>query len=134
MPTTSTNLLWIFRKGIDVYAPIKLCMLVQKEPFSICVNKVNGYLAGGVVASMLVATCLLWVGVEEVGFHPSGSILNIGSLPVALGLYGFCYAGHSVFPNIYSSMEKPAKFTSVLLIRCIFISSSIVEFNSSPVS
>lgn len=73
--------------------------------------------AGGVLATLLVVLCLLWVGVvDQVGFHPGGSALNLMDLPVALGLYGFCYSGHSVFPNIYSSMEMPSQFPFVLLI------------------
>ncbi|GER51261.1 amino acid transporter family protein [Striga asiatica] len=47
--------------------------------------------------------------------HAKGSTINLSSLPVAIGLYGFCYSGHAVIPNIYSSMEKPSQFPSVLL-------------------
>ncbi|KAL8136403.1 hypothetical protein V2J09_002404 [Rumex salicifolius] len=73
--------------------------------------------AGGVVASVLVVLCLFWVGlVDQVGdYHGQGSALNVGTLPVALGLYGYCYSGHAVFPNIYTSMEKPNQYPSVLL-------------------
>uniref|UniRef100_A0A7N0REG9 Amino acid transporter transmembrane domain-containing protein n=1 Tax=Kalanchoe fedtschenkoi TaxID=63787 RepID=A0A7N0REG9_KALFE len=72
--------------------------------------------AGGVIASVLVVCSLFWVGtVDHVNLHSKGSTLNLGTLPVALGLYGFCYSGHAVFPNIYSSMEKPHQFPMVLL-------------------
>ncbi|KAI3866410.1 hypothetical protein MKW92_048323 [Papaver armeniacum] len=72
--------------------------------------------AGGVVASVLVVACLFWVGiVDNVGIHSKGVPLNLGSLPVAIGLYGYCYSGHAVFPNIYTSMAKPSQYTSVLL-------------------
>ncbi|KAL9682500.1 hypothetical protein QQ045_014299 [Rhodiola kirilowii] len=60
--------------------------------------------AGGVIASILVVGSLFWVGtVDHVNIHSKGSTLNLGSLPVALGLYGYCYSGHAVFPNIYTS-------------------------------
>ncbi|KAM3340173.1 amino acid transporter AVT1D isoform X2 [Capsicum galapagoense] len=73
--------------------------------------------AGGVIALIIVVICLLWVGViNDVGFHPSGTALNIAKLPVTIGLYSFCYGSHSVFPNIYSSMKEPSRFPSVLLI------------------
>ncbi|CAN4109676.1 unnamed protein product [Withania somnifera] len=73
--------------------------------------------AGGVISLILVVICLIWVGViDEVGFHPSGTAINIAKLPVTIGLYSFCYGSHSVFPNIYSSMKEPSKFPSVLLI------------------
>ncbi|KAG4181072.1 hypothetical protein ERO13_A10G204200v2 [Gossypium hirsutum] len=72
--------------------------------------------AGGVVASFLVVLCLFWVGlVDQVGFQNKGTVLNLSTLPVAVGLYGFCYSGHAVFPNIYTSMAEPRKFSSVLL-------------------
>uniref|UniRef100_A0A7N0RHM9 Amino acid transporter transmembrane domain-containing protein n=1 Tax=Kalanchoe fedtschenkoi TaxID=63787 RepID=A0A7N0RHM9_KALFE len=72
--------------------------------------------AGGVIASILVVCSLFWVGtVDHVNLHSKGSTLNLGTLPVALGLYGYCYSGHAVFPNIYTSMEKPHQFPMVLL-------------------
>ncbi|KAH1191459.1 Amino acid transporter AVT1C [Glycine max] len=70
---------------------------------------------GGVVASILVVLCLLWVGIEDVGFHSKGTTLNLATLPVAVGLYGYCYSGHAVFPNIYTSMANPNQFPGVLL-------------------
>jgi len=72
--------------------------------------------AGGVIASVLVFLCLFWVGtVDQVGFHHSGSLLSLANLPVAIGLYGYCYSGHAVFPNIYTSMKKRTQFTAVLI-------------------
>ncbi|CAL5209191.1 unnamed protein product [Lathyrus oleraceus] len=71
--------------------------------------------AGGVIASVLVVLCLLWVGVEDVGFQRSGTTLNLATLPVAIGLYGYCYSGHAVFPNIYTSMANPNQFPAVLV-------------------
>ncbi|KAL8090394.1 amino acid transporter AVT1C [Apium graveolens] len=71
--------------------------------------------AGGVIASILVVLCLFWVGlVDDVGFHGKGTTFNFTTLPVALGLYGFCYSGHAVFPNIYTSMENRSQFPLVL--------------------
>ncbi|KAL2548874.1 Transmembrane amino acid transporter family protein [Forsythia ovata] len=73
--------------------------------------------AGGVVASILVVACLFWVGlVDQVGFETEGTTLNLSTLPVAIGLYGYCYSGHAVFPNIYTSMEKPSLYPVVLLV------------------
>ncbi|ESW15730.1 hypothetical protein PHAVU_007G097200 [Phaseolus vulgaris] len=71
--------------------------------------------AGGVVASILVVLCLLWVGVDEVGFPSKGTPLNLATFPVAVGLYGYCYSGHAVFPNIYTSMANRNQFPGVLL-------------------
>ncbi|KAJ1265960.1 hypothetical protein BS78_08G114000 [Paspalum vaginatum] len=78
--------------------------------------------AGGVVATITVIVCLFWVGIGEgIGFHPSGAVVNLTHLPVALGLYGYCYSGHSVFPNIYSSMEERSQFPFVLLFCFIVV-------------
>ncbi|KAF4346812.1 hypothetical protein G4B88_013282 [Cannabis sativa] len=72
--------------------------------------------AGGVVASVMVVLCLFWVGtVDGIGFVNKGTALNLGTLPVAIGLYGYCYSGHAVFPNIYTSMQKRSQFPLVLL-------------------
>ncbi|KAL5995179.1 Amino acid transporter avt1c [Asimina triloba] len=72
--------------------------------------------AGGVISSILVVICLFWVGlVDKVGFQNGGTALDLTGLPVAIGLYGYCYSGHAVFPNIYTSMKKPNQYPSVLL-------------------
>uniref|UniRef100_A0A0C9S641 TSA: Wollemia nobilis Ref_Wollemi_Transcript_11975_2347 transcribed RNA sequence n=1 Tax=Wollemia nobilis TaxID=56998 RepID=A0A0C9S641_9CONI len=72
--------------------------------------------AGGVIASILVVICLVWVGtVDNVGFHHKGTALDLTNLPIGLGLYGYCYSGHAVYPNIYTSMKKRSQFTAVLI-------------------
>ncbi|KAM7267709.1 hypothetical protein ACFE04_009875 [Oxalis oulophora] len=72
--------------------------------------------AGGVLMSTLVVACLFWAGqVDHIGFHHSGKVLNLSNLPVAIGMYGFCFSGHAVFPNIYTSMANRAQFPLVLL-------------------
>ncbi|XP_073275379.1 amino acid transporter AVT1G-like isoform X2 [Primulina huaijiensis] len=71
---------------------------------------------GGVFTMILVVLCLLWVGAtSEIGFHPSGNALNFARLPITIGIYSFCYGSHSVFPNIYSSMDDPSRFPSLLV-------------------
>lgn len=71
--------------------------------------------AGGVIASIVVVTSVAVVGVTDVGFHhESGPLLNLWGLPVTIGLFGFCYSGHAVFPNIYSSMERRQDYNKVL--------------------
>uniref|UniRef100_A0A6I9QM38 Amino acid transporter AVT1C n=1 Tax=Elaeis guineensis var. tenera TaxID=51953 RepID=A0A6I9QM38_ELAGV len=71
--------------------------------------------AGGVVASVLVVFSLFWVGlVDEVGFQSGGTSLNLSGIPISIGIYGFCYSGHAVFPNIYSSLKERSQYPSVL--------------------
>ncbi|XP_006648197.1 amino acid transporter AVT1C-like isoform X2 [Oryza brachyantha] len=79
--------------------------------------------AGGVIASILVVVCLSWVGVvDHVGFENKGTALNLPGIPIAIGLYGYCYSGHGVFPNIYSSLKNRNQFPSILF-TCIGLSS-----------
>ncbi|THU65779.1 hypothetical protein C4D60_Mb05t07240 [Musa balbisiana] len=75
---------------------------------------------GGVIASVLVVLSLFWVGqFDHVGFQNKGTPLNLSGIPIAIGIYGFCYSGHAVFPNIYSSLKKPNQFPSVLFISFV---------------
>ncbi|ESQ40135.1 hypothetical protein EUTSA_v10013167mg [Eutrema salsugineum] len=76
---------------------------------------------GGVLASVLLGLCLFRVGVVDgIGFHATGRVLDLSNLPVTIGIFGFGYSGHSVFPNIYSSMKDPSKFPLVLVICFCF--------------
>lgn len=71
----------------------------------------------GVIASVVVVLCVLWAGVlDGVGFQKSGPLLRLSTLPLSIGVYGYCFSGHSVFPNIYSSLKNPAQFPKILMI------------------
>ncbi|WMV19614.1 hypothetical protein MTR67_012999, partial [Solanum verrucosum] len=77
---------------------------------------------GGVIASVLVVLCLYWAGlVDHVGFESKGTVLNLPTLPVAIGLYGFCFGGHAVFPNIYTSLADRSQFPAVLLTSFVMV-------------
>ncbi|XP_074362994.1 amino acid transporter AVT1E-like isoform X2 [Apium graveolens] len=75
---------------------------------------------GGVLTPALMVICLLWVGVVDgIGFHLGGTPLAFTNLPVTVGLFGFWYGSHSVLPILYSSMNEPNRFPTVLIISFI---------------
>lgn len=79
--------------------------------------------AGGVVATTVVILAIAYLGtIGGIGFHEveAGQILNWKGIPFAIGAYGFCFSGHTLFPNLYHSMADKTKFTKALLICFVF--------------
>ncbi|KAG6471927.1 amino acid transporter AVT1H-like [Zingiber officinale] len=69
---------------------------------------------GGILMSLLIFATVAWVAVFG-GVQGSHEIpaLRAERIPGISGLYVFSFAGHIVFPNIYTAMKDPSKFTKV---------------------
>ncbi|KMZ71552.1 Amino acid transporter family protein [Zostera marina] len=83
-------------------------------------KRLLNYLSGfGVFATFSVFVSVLCIGASEgVGFHngSSGSIVKWSGIPFAIGVYGFCFTGHAVFPELYTSMSKRTDFNKALVV------------------
>ncbi|XP_021847420.2 amino acid transporter AVT1A-like [Spinacia oleracea] len=81
-------------------------------------RKISFISAGGVLGVVCIALSLLLVGTttENIGFHQTGPLVKWNGLPYAFGVFGFCYSGHSILPNLYHSMSDKKKFHKALTI------------------
>ncbi|KAJ1284163.1 hypothetical protein BS78_03G184000 [Paspalum vaginatum] len=79
--------------------------------------------AVGLVASAALTASLVWAGVAEHGFHAKdGNVFSLAGLPTSLSLYFVCFAGHGVFPTVYTSMRNKKHFSKVLLASSVLCS------------
>ncbi|PUZ46385.1 hypothetical protein GQ55_7G071200 [Panicum hallii var. hallii] len=108
---------------MELYACCIEYLILESDNLSKLFPNAHLTIAGGVIASIVIVSCLFWVGlVDHVGTVKSeGTALNLPGIPIAIGLYGYCYSGHGVFPNIYSSLKKRNQFPAVLF-TCIALS------------
>lgn len=81
-----------------------------------------------VVAVFIIAFILLGFTLGDSNSWTLDKIpsFNINTFPVSLGIIMFSYCGHTVFPGIEGSMQKPMKYKSVT--HRAFISVTAVKF------
>ncbi|CAK8541686.1 unnamed protein product [Lathyrus sativus] len=120
-PNTGMNLAGTELSTHQVFA-ITAALLVLPTVWLRDLSLLSYISAGGIFASILVALCLFWAGaVNQVGLiNPRMKILDIKNISVSIGLFGYGFAGHAVFPNVYSSMKDQSKFPLILYISVAF--------------
>ncbi|KAJ0742879.1 putative amino acid transporter, transmembrane domain-containing protein [Helianthus annuus] len=121
-PTASLNFGGYSLDSVHLFAVITCLILV---PIVLLRNvRVISYLsATGVLTTVVVIICVFYMGTVSVGFNESGPAVKWSGVPFALGIYVFCYSGHSVFPNIYQSMADKTKFSKAMIIAFILCAS-----------
>lgn len=49
---------------------------------------------------------------------------NASGLPLALGIMAYTFSGHAIIPSVYSSMEKPQQFESMITYTFLIVTSA----------
>ncbi|KAK6145764.1 hypothetical protein DH2020_019633 [Rehmannia glutinosa] len=71
----------------------------------------------GILMSFLIFIMVACTGIfGGVSASHDIPVLKIRNVPAISGLYIFSFAGHIVFPNIYTAMKDPSKFTKVSIV------------------
>ncbi|XP_073296161.1 amino acid transporter AVT1I-like isoform X2 [Primulina huaijiensis] len=92
---------------------------------SIATNIELYLVATGVMASFVLIGSVLWAAVfDGIGFHGKGTFVNLKGFPIAVSLHAFCYCAHPVFPALYNSMKDQKKFSKVMLVCFLVITTS----------
>ncbi|KAG6470425.1 hypothetical protein ZIOFF_071498 [Zingiber officinale] len=106
------------------FAPVSYTISLSDNPVLVALptlwlrdmSSISFLSLGGIHMSLLMFATVAWVaafgGVE--GSHEILA-LRVEMLPRISGLYMFNFAGHIVFPNIYTAMKDPSKFTKVYI-------------------
>ncbi|KAH1160795.1 hypothetical protein GLYMA_11G252400v4 [Glycine max] len=71
----------------------------------------------GILMSLLIFLCVAATALlGHVQSNHSIPVLHLHNIPSVSGLYVFGYGGHIVFPELYTAMKDPSKFTKVSIV------------------
>ncbi|KAL0727982.1 hypothetical protein Bca4012_024075 [Brassica carinata] len=114
-PATFTNLhngSFPAAKLTAVAVAITLPSLWIRDLSSISFLSSGGILMSAIIFMSVVYTAVFG-GVIDDGRIP---VLRLRNIPTVSGVYLFGFGGHIVFPNLYTSMKDPSKFTKVSIV------------------
>ncbi|KAL9810572.1 Amino acid transporter AVT1H [Arabidopsis thaliana] len=95
-----------------VAVAIALPSLWIRDLSSISFLSSGGILMSAIIFGSVVYTAIFG-GVIDDGKIP---VLRLENIPTVSGIYLFSFGGHIVFPNLYTSMKDPSKFTKVSIV------------------
>lgn len=75
--------------------------------------------AAGILSTLLIAALVTGEAAsvtQTVNHWPELPLLQLGGMPLSIGMYAFCYSGHAVFPSLYTSMADKRQYTPMLVI------------------
>ncbi|KMT14955.1 hypothetical protein BVRB_3g064630 [Beta vulgaris subsp. vulgaris] len=80
--------------------------------------------AGGIIMSALIFLTVTSTAISGVvKANHNIPVLRLNEIPHVSGLYAYSYAGHVVFPNIYTSMKDPSKYMKVVVVSFTIVMS-----------
>jgi len=134
-PSAWPPLAWAGAVPPQTFWTIACCVLVVPTMFIRNLSLLSYFSAAGIFASTTIV--LLVVGdasTKSFGSH-WGEVKPVQweGLPLALGMYAFCYSGHAVFPNLYTGMSHKSEYSSMLcvslgLVSVMYVVMALVGF------
>ncbi|CAO2822403.1 unnamed protein product [Amaranthus hypochondriacus] len=79
---------------------------------SIAFLSAGGIIMAGIIFLTVASTAISGAVTSDFNIP----VLHLHNIPKVSGLYAFSYAGHVVFPNLYTSMKDPYKYKKVVLV------------------
>lgn len=76
---------------------------------SIAFLSAGGIIMAGIIFLTVASTAISGAVTSDFNIP----VLHLHNIPKVSGLYAFSYAGHVVFPNLYTSMKDPYKYKKV---------------------
>lgn len=112
------------------------CVVILPTMFMRDLTLLSYVSAAGILSTLLIAFLVAGeaVDVTRASNHWGDlSMLNLGGIPLSIGMYAFCYSGHAVFPSLYTSMADKSQYTlmlviSICLVTILYVTVAVIGF------